>query len=120
MKLISVVTPIYNEEKNIVICYERVKSVFKNLKSKYNYEHIICDNASTDSSFAILREIASNDKNVKVIRNSRNYGLLKNNFNGVMAAKGDAVVLLVPADLQDPPELIPSFLEYWEKGFEIG
>ena len=119
MKLISVVTPCFNEEKNIENCYEKIKSIFLEYKGKYDYEHIICDNYSTDSTFKKLRNIAAEDKNVKVIRNSRNYGVLKNNFNGVLAAKGDAIILLVPADLQDPPELIPEFIKHWESGYQI-
>ena len=70
MKLISVVTPCFNEEKSIGICHERIKSIFKEYKDKYKYEHIICDNNSTDSTFEKLREIAKLDKNVKVIRNN--------------------------------------------------
>ena len=119
MKLISIITPCYNEEKNIYNCYKEIKSIFSKYKGIYNYEHIICDNNSTDQTFKILKEIAFKDKNIKLIRNSRNYGVFKNNFNGVMAAKGDGVILLIPADLQDPPELIPKFLEYWESGYQI-
>ncbi len=119
MKLISVVTPCFNEEKSIYNCYEKIKSIFKQYEGKYNYEHIICDNNSTDSTFEKLREIANSDKNIKVIRNSRNYGVLRNNYNGVLASKGDAVILLMPVDLQDPPELIPKFIEYWEEGYQI-
>jgi len=119
MKLISVITPCFNEEKNIYSCYERVKTVFEKYKGRYSYEHIICDNSSTDNTFEILREIAAEDKNIKLIRNSRNFGVLKNNFNGVLSASGDAVILMIPADLQDPPELIPEFINYWESGYEI-
>ena len=119
MKLISVVTPCFNEEKNIKRCYLKVKSIFSEYIGQYNYEHIFCDNYSNDSTFEILKDIAANDKNIKLIRNSRNYGVLKNNFNGVLAAKGDAIILLIPADLQDPPELIPKFINYWENGYQI-
>ena len=91
MKLISIITPCYNEEKNIYNCYKEIKSIFSKYKGIYNYEHIICDNNSTDQTFKILKEIAFKDKNIKLIRNSRNYGVFKNNFNGVMAAKGDGV-----------------------------
>ena len=119
MKLISVVTPCFNEEKSIYICYEKIKSIFAKYSEKYNYEHIICDNNSTDSTFEKLREIAKSDKNVKVIRNSRNYGVLKNNYNGVLASSGDAVILLMPVDLQDPPELIHEFIKHWEEGYQI-
>ena len=75
MKLISVVTPCFNEEKNVQNCYLRVKEVFNNLKTKYNYEHIFCDNCSDDSTIKILRDISKKDKNIKVIINSRNYGI---------------------------------------------
>ncbi len=119
MKLISVVTPCFNEEKSIYICYEKIKSIFAKYSGKYKYEHIICDNNSTDSTFQKLREIAKSDKNVKIIRNSRNYGVLKNNYNGVLASSGDAVILLMPVDLQDPPELIPEFIKHWEEGYQI-
>ncbi len=119
MKLISVVTPCFNEEKNIHNCYLRVKEVFNELKTQYNYEHIFCDNCSDDSTINILREISKKDKNIKVIINSRNYGILKNNYNGILSAAGDAIVLFMPADLQDPPELIPKFIQHWEKGNEI-
>ena len=119
MKLISVITPCFNEEKNINNCYLRVKDVFDSLKTKYNYEHIFCDNCSNDSTIKILRKIAKSDKNIKVIINSRNYGILKNNYNGILSATGDAIVLFMPADLQDPPELIKTFIKHWEGGYEI-
>jgi glycosyltransferase involved in cell wall biosynthesis len=119
MKTISVVTPCYNEELTIRDCYEAVKRVFDNDLKSYRREHIICDNASTDATLSILREIAHDDPCVKVIANARNFGPLKNNYNGVMASSGHAVVLLIPADLQDPPERIPEFVALWEQGYEI-
>jgi glycosyltransferase involved in cell wall biosynthesis len=85
----------------------------------YDREHIFCDNASTDATVPILREIAAQDPAVKVIVNSRNFGILRNNYNGVLASTGDAVVLFMPVDLQDPPELIPTFVKHWEAGSEI-
>ena len=85
----------------------------------YTREHIFCDNASTDTSLEILKEIAASDPHVKVIVNARNFGPLKNSYNGVMAATGDAVLLLLPADMQDPPELIPQFVKLWADGNEI-
>ena len=119
MKTISVVTPCYNEEDNIRDCYEAVRAVFDEHLPNYRREHIFCDNASTDGTLDILREIAKDDPQVKLIVNTRNFGPERNIFNGVMASSGDAVLLLVPADLQDPPELLPEFVALWEQGYEI-
>jgi glycosyltransferase involved in cell wall biosynthesis len=119
MKTISVVTPCYNEEENIRECYQAVKAVFEAELPGYAREHVFCDNASNDATVAILREIAAADPAVKVILNARNFGPLRSNFNGVMAATGDAVLLFLPADLQDPPELVPRFVRLWEQGNEI-
>jgi glycosyltransferase involved in cell wall biosynthesis len=119
MKKISIVTPCYNEEDCIDVCYQRVKEIFRDQLSHYDYEHIICDNASTDNTVALLKAFAENDPRVKLILNARNFGPMRNNYNGVMAASGDAVLLFLPADLQDPPELIPEFVQLWEQGYEI-
>jgi glycosyltransferase involved in cell wall biosynthesis len=117
MKLISIVTPCYNEEDNAEPTYRQVKAVFDRL-GKYRYEHIFIDNASTDKTVAILRRIAAADKNVKVIINSRNFGHIRSPFHAAMQARGDAVIPLV-ADLQEPLELIPIFLDHWEAGQKI-
>ena len=119
MKTISIVTPCYNEELNVRDCYDAVKKLFDNELSNYNREHIFCDNASTDSTLAILKEVAAKDPSLKIIVNRRNFGPLKNTYNGLIASSGDAVLIFLPADLQDPPELLPKFVEHWEKGFEI-
>jgi glycosyltransferase involved in cell wall biosynthesis len=119
MKTISVVTPCYNEELNVRDCYEAVKVLFEAELPGYQREHIFCDNASTDRTTEILREIASEDRCVRVIVNARNFGPLKNTYNGVMASSGDAVLLFLPADLQDPPGLLPDFVKLWEQGYEI-
>jgi glycosyltransferase involved in cell wall biosynthesis len=119
MKTISIVTPCYNEELNIQDCYDTVRRLFDTELKAYRREHIFCDNASTDSSVAILRAIAAEDPGVRVILNARNFGPLRNTFNGVMAATGDAVLLFLPADMQDPPELLPEFVKFWEQGYEI-
>lgn len=118
-KTISIVTPCFNEEAGIRECHETIRRMMDTQLPGYALEHIFCDNASTDRTVEILREIAASDKSVKVIVNSRNFGILRNNYNGVLAATGDAVVLFMPADLQDPPELIPEFVRHWEAGSEI-
>ena len=88
MKLISVVTPCYNEEKNVTGLYNEVKNVFADLKN-YRYEHIFIDNASIDNTVNILKSIAAVDKNVKIIVNLKNYGHLKSPFYAILQANGD-------------------------------
>jgi glycosyltransferase involved in cell wall biosynthesis len=117
MKFISVVTACYNEEDNIELIYNKVKEVFDNLKS-YTYEHIFIDNASTDRTALILKDIAGNDKKVKIIVNARNFGHIRSPNYGLQQAKGDAVVSIV-ADLQDPPHMIADFIKKWEEGYKI-
>jgi polyisoprenyl-phosphate glycosyltransferase len=116
-KLISVVSGCYNEEANIRECYEQVKKVFQEI-GRYRYEHIFIDNASKDRTVAILREIAAQDKNVRVIINARNFGHIRSGYHAMLRARGDAVISLV-SDLQDPPELIKEFIKKWEEGFLV-
>jgi glycosyltransferase involved in cell wall biosynthesis len=84
----------------------------------YAYEHIFIDNASTDHTVAILRQLAEADKNVKLILNIRNFGHIRSPYYGLLQATGDAAILMV-ADLQDPPSLIPTLIEKWEEGHRI-
>jgi len=116
VKKISIITPCFNEELNVETCYLAVKKIMKAKLPNYSYEHIFADNASSDSTFLILEKIAKNDKNVKVILNSRNVGPFRNMWNAMKNATGDAIIPLLPADLQDPAEVIPSFVKNWEKG----
>jgi len=118
-KKISIISPCYNEEEGILECYQAIKKLFQNELQDYDLEHIFCDNASTDKTVQILREIAVSDPCVKVIINSRNFGILRNTYNGVLSSSGDAVVLFLPVDLQDPPELIPTFVKHWASGYDI-
>src|SRR5262245_22330047 len=119
VKTISIVTPCYNEESGIAECVQTVRELFREHLPDYKREHIFCDNASTDRTVEILKELAATDHSIKIIVNSRNFGNLKNTFNGVLNASGDAVLLFLPADLQDPPELIPEFVKQWEAGYEV-
>ena len=116
MKLISIVTPCYNEEANIEEIYQQVKQVLAN--QPYSYEHIFIDNASSDRSLEILKQIAKKDKNVKVIVNTRNFGHIRSPFYALLQAKGDAVISLA-SDFQDPPEMIVDFIKKWEEGAKI-
>lgn len=117
MKLISVVTPCYNEEENVEELYKQIKGVFQRLQD-YRYEHIFIDNASEDKTVAILKEIARQDKNLKIIVNAKNFGHIRSPYYGFLQAKGDAVVSIV-CDLQDPPVMIEEFIKRWETGYKI-
>ena len=117
MKRISIVTPCYNEERNVEQVYNEVKAIFRNVR-RYKYEHIFIDNASSDNTVALLKNLAKKDRNVKIIVNSRNFGWLRSPYHAMLSASGDAVILLV-ADLQDPPILINDFIRKWEEGFKI-
>ena len=116
---ISVVTPCYNEELNLVDCHRALAELFEKRLPEYRLEHVFCDNASTDGSVAILRRMAEEDPRVKVVVNARNYGPFRSTFNGLRHASGDAVVVLFAADLQDPPELIAEFVARWRQGYEV-
>jgi glycosyltransferase involved in cell wall biosynthesis len=117
MKLITVLTPCFNEEENVELLYRAVKGVFSTLP-QYRYEHLFIDNASTDTTVAVLRRLAEQDNAVKVIVNSRNFGPVRSPFHGMLQARGDAVIGMV-ADFQDPPELIPQLLAKWEEGYRV-
>lgn len=117
MKLISVITPCYNEEENVKELYEQVRAVFDGMP-QYEYEHIIIDNASKDRTVSILKEIAQKDHRVKIIVNTRNFGHIRSPFHALLQAKGDAVISIV-ADLQDPPIMIKEFIKKWEEGYKI-
>ncbi len=117
MKLLSIVTPCYNEEDNVTNLYLTVKEVFESL-DHYYYEHIFIDNASKDNTVGILKNIAENDKNVKVIINTRNFGHICSPYYALLQTSGEAVILIA-ADLQDPPSLIPEFISKWEAGYRV-
>lgn len=115
-KLISIVAPTFNEQENVREFYERVIKAMATC-TQYSYELIFIDNASSDKTVEILRELAARDSNVKVIVNARNFGHVRSPYYGILQGKGDAVVCLA-TDLQDPPELIPEFLKRWEEGYK--
>lgn len=114
---ITVLTPCFNEEDNVVALYERVRGVFAGLEG-YSYEHVFIDNASTDGTADLLRRLAEHDRNVKVIINTRNFGHIRSPYYALLQCTGDAVIGMA-ADLQDPPELIPSFLTKWREGYKV-
>lgn len=118
MKKISVVIPMYYEEEVVDICYKRVVNNLKKLSDKYNYEIIFINDGSKDSTLEILKKIASNDDNVKIISFSRNFGHQAAVTAGIRNVTGDAVIIM-DADLQDSPELFDGMIEKWEEGYEV-
>jgi len=115
LKTISILTPCYNEEDNVEEVYERVRKVMAGL-GRFRYEHLFIDNSSTDRTVEILKRIAAQDRNVKIIINARNFGHIRSPYHGFLQTRGDAVIGIV-GDLQDPPEMIPEFIREWERGF---
>ncbi len=118
MKKVSLVIPMYYEEEVANECYNRLVQVLGTIKDKYEYEIVFVNDGSKDKTLSILEEIAGKDKNVKVISFSRNFGHQAAVTCGLRYTTGDAVVIM-DADLQDPPELIPDMLKYWEEGNEV-
>jgi glycosyltransferase involved in cell wall biosynthesis len=116
-RLITIITPCYNEELNVRELHHRLMVVAAQLP-EYRFDHLFIDNASTDGTVAVLREMAAEDQTVKVIVNARNVGPDRSGMHAFLQAKGDAVGSLV-ADLQDPPELFIEMIREWESGFPI-
>lgn len=113
-KIITVVTPCYNEEDNVEELFRQTAAVFAGLP-EVDYEHLFIDNCSTDRTVELLRAMAARDGRVKVILNSRNFGQVRSPYHGLMQAQGDAAILLV-ADLQDPPTMLADFVRHWLAG----
>jgi len=116
MTKISIVTPTFNEDQNIQKLCSDIKKEMEKLS--LDYEHIIIDNSSTDNTIKILKEICNEDKKIKVIINSKNYGHIKSPFYGILQTTGDACILMA-SDFQDPVELIPEYIEKWKKGSKV-
>lgn len=117
MKKISVIIPMYYEEAVAEECYNRVSTVLKNIEN-YEYEIIFVNDGSKDKTLEILENISKKDSNVKIISFSRNFGHQAAVTAGIKYVTGDAVVI-IDADLQDPPELIPEMVKLWEQGNEV-
>jgi glycosyltransferase involved in cell wall biosynthesis len=116
-KTLTILTPCYNEETNVREVYLRVRAAVA-AAGDYRYEHIFIDNASTDNTLGELKAVAMQDKNVKVIRNTRNFGHIRSPMHALYQSSGDAVIGIV-ADLQDPPEMIVDLVRKWEEGYPV-
>jgi len=117
-KLITIAIPAYNEERNLPKVEEKLRTVLEPHRDRYDFEMLILDNCSRDQTYATALAIAQRDPRYRVVRYSRNFGCEASLCAALDLARGDAVILLF-SDLQDPPELIPSFLEQWEKGADV-
>lgn len=115
-KLISIIVPMYFEEEVAQECYNRLTKVME--ESRLNYEIVFVNDGSTDKTLPILKEIALKDERAKVISFSRNFGHQNAVTAGIFTATGDALVI-IDADLQDPPELIPDLVAKWQEGYEV-
>lgn len=114
--VLSIITPCYNEELNVENCAESVRKMMQESLPHISYEHIFADNSSLDQTVKILKELAGSDSRIKIIVNSRNVGPFRNMWNAMKHASGSAVIPMLPADLQDPVWVIPSFIKRWESG----
>ncbi len=116
MALISILIPVCNEEENIPLFYERLRDF--TAKSEDSYEFIFIDDGSVDASFRVLSCLSADDSRIRVLKLSRNFGSHAACLAGLIASRGAACVTM-PADLQDPPELILRMSEEWKKGYEV-
>lgn len=115
-KLISIIIPAYNEEDCVDELARRLRALF-NLMSQYDFEVLLVENGSSDSTWQRILQIRDQDKRFKLIRLARNFGMDGGLTAGLQLASGDAAVLMT-ADLQDPPELIEEFIRKWEEGYQ--
>lgn len=116
--LISIVVPVFNEELNVEPFYTEVNKSLEPLSGEYEFEFVFTDNHSTDRTFAILGELASRDPRISVYRFSKNFGYQRSIMTGYSRARGAAAIQL-DVDLQDPPSLLPRFLEIWREGADV-
>ena len=116
MKKITIIVPTYNEEEAIPYLYKRLNTMMNNLK-EYEFEVLFINDGSKDNTFTLIKELRNKDSRISYVNLSRNFGKEKAMIAGLDYATGDAVIF-IDADLQDPPELIPELIKYWEEGYD--
>ncbi|MCF8196570.1 MAG: glycosyltransferase family 2 protein [Polynucleobacter sp.] len=116
-KLLSIVTPTFNEIDNIESLLDKIREAIAPLE-QYEFEIIVIDNCSSDGTQEKIREIAAKDSRIKVIFNVRNFGHIRSPYYGILQSNGLGTIYLA-SDFQDPPDLIPKFIEEWEKGWKL-
>ena len=115
-KLVTILVPAYNEQEVLNMLYDRLKKLMDE-NTKYDFEILIVNDGSKDNSLKIMQELREKDKRINYLSLSRNFGKETAMIAGLDYSKGDAVII-IDADLQDPPELIPEMLKYWEEGYD--
>lgn len=118
MKKISILVPTYNEKENVEAMAERLTDILQTALNRYDYEILFIDNCSTDGTRDIIEKLCAKNKKIKAIFNVTNFGQFNSPFYGMCQTTGDCTVSIC-CDFQDPPELIPSFVEAWEQGYKI-
>jgi glycosyltransferase involved in cell wall biosynthesis len=118
MKKISVLIPCYNEQDNVVPISNEIVKILENELIAYDYEILFIDNCSIDNTRTLLREICKNNQKIKAIFNARNFGQFNSPYYGMCQTTGDCVICIC-CDFQDPVELMPIFINEWEKGYKI-
>jgi dolichol-phosphate mannosyltransferase len=116
-KLISIVTPTYNEIDNIELLLNLIRDVIAPL-GQYDFEILVIDNCSNDGTQEKIRKLAMQDMRIKAIFNARNFGHIRSPYYGILQSTGVATIYMA-SDFQDPPEIIPQFIEEWEKGWRL-
>ena len=117
-KKVSILIPCFNEEENVEPMSVAINNVFTQDLTQYDWELIFIDNDSHDRTREILRDICAKNPNIKAIFNAKNFGQFNSPYHGILQTTGDCVISMV-CDFQDPIELIPQYLEEWEKGYKI-
>ena len=116
--LISISVPVLNEEGNIRVLYDRLCILAKRMENRCDMEFVFSDNHSDDKTWSLLSDLAEKDNRVRAIRFSKNFGFQRSILANYMHTRGDAV-MQIDADLQDPPEMLETFFEEWEKGYQV-
>ena len=118
MKKISVLVPTYNEEENVIPMCRAVIGQFETCLPEYDYEILFIDNCSQDGTQKNIQSLCEENKRVKAIFNAKNFGQFNSPFYGICHTVGDCTIMLA-ADFQEPPEMIPAFVREWEMGYKI-
>lgn len=116
MKKISVIIPAYNEEESLPVLYKRMEQLMRNMEN-YEFEILFVNDGSKDNTIQIIKELRQKDERINYVDFSRNFGKEIAMIAGLDYATGDCVIFM-DADLQDPPELIPELVKYWEEGYD--
>ena len=116
MKKITIIIPAYNEEESLPFLYERLEKLMGDMKN-YDFEILFVNDGSKDKTISIIKELREKDKRISYVDFSRNFGKEIAMIAGLDYATGDCVIFM-DADLQDPPELIPELVKYWEEGYD--